>query len=263
MSNKLQTIDPFELLGIDEKSTIKDARKAYYNLALLVHPDCGGNEESMKILVNAYHFVEKQLKEKNDITGDWEELGKNLEEDFKNFNLEVKAEIPKMTELYDLADMQQKEEAKKRNFGVYNDKFNEQFIVDGNDPFGKGYGNLMDMDHDYASDEEFIMPTKNKFTQEVQVYKEPHILPDTYGNNYRYDIKDVNDFSNYENKEYDYKKAHSELENEPKQIESKGDKPMNDISKALERLENERNQLEIGYTKIDLDIPYGKREKDD
>ena len=78
-------INPFELLGITEKSTVKEARKAYYQLALLCHPDCGGHEESMKVLVNAYQFVEQQIKNKSDITGDADDMGKELETNFKSF----------------------------------------------------------------------------------------------------------------------------------------------------------------------------------
>lgn len=261
--SKLQTIDPFELLGVDEKSTIKEARKAYYNLALLVHPDCGGNEESMKVLANAYNFVEKQLKNKNDITGNWEDLGKNLEESFEKFNLEVKAEIPKLTDLYDLADMQQKAEAKKRNFGVYNNKFNDQFEeeckyqfeeVVASNPFEKGYGDLMDEDHDYDTDEEYVMPTKNKFTQEMQVYKEPHILPDTYGSNFRYDVDKIKDFSDYNNNNYDYKMAHSEMKNPAKEFKADMDVPMNELENLVKRREEERNKLAVYRGKIKLGL---------
>lgn len=246
-------IDPFQLLGINEKSTIKDARKAYYNLALLCHPDAGGNEENMKVLVNAYSFVEEQLKSRNNVTGDWEDKGKNLEKEFKEYNDKVKTEIPEMRDLFDMANEEQLKEAKRRNFGVYNEQFNKEFMAV-EDPFSKGYGDLMDDDHDYKSDEEYIMPTKNKFTQEVQVYKEPHILPDTYGNNYRYDIKEVKDFSNYKEKEYDYVIAHSEEKNPPTEIESEMDKPISSLEDALKSLEQEREKLEVYETKIEIKL---------
>ena len=77
-------INPFELLGINEKSTLKDARKAYYNIALLCHPDCGGDENSMRVLVNAYKFVEKQLKTVRNVS---ENIGKDLEIEFEIFKL--------------------------------------------------------------------------------------------------------------------------------------------------------------------------------
>jgi curved DNA-binding protein CbpA len=254
-------INPFELLGINEKSRLKDARKSYYQLALLCHPDCGGHEDSMKILVNAYAFVEKQLKIKNDISGDWDKKGKELEEEFDEFNKNIKAEIPRMTDLYDLADMQQKREAKSRNFQVYNEKFNKEFEEEekyqfeelfGNNAFEGGYGHLMDKDKDYETDDEYIVPPKHKFKGEIQIYKEPHILPDTYGSNFRYDVKEVKDYSNYEKNEFDYVKAHSELENEPMEIESVKDNPMINLEEMVEKRKEERENLTVEYSQIDL-----------
>lgn len=133
-------INPFELLGINEKSTLKDARKAYYNIALLCHPDCGGDENSMRVLVNAYKFVEKQLKTVRNVS---ENIGKELEIEFEIFNEQVRGEIPPLRDLFDLAH------------DDFHKKFNAQFDDDqknrfeehmtGN-PFEIGYGNLMDDD---------------------------------------------------------------------------------------------------------------------
>ena len=254
-------INPFELLGINEKSSIRDARKAYYQLALLCHPDCGGHEESMKVLVNAYTFVCDQMRDKRDITGDADEMGKELEREFEKFNLGVKTEIPVLRDLFELATEEDKKDAKKRNFALYNSQFNEQFEEEqkynfeelvADDPFSAGYGNLMDKDHDYDTDEEYVMPTKNVFKGEISVYKEPHILPDSYGSNFRYDIKEVDDFSNYESNEFDYKKAHSELENPSKEIKSEMDKPMENIDNALNRLMSERDSLRLSFGQIAL-----------
>ena len=177
--SKLQSINPFELLGIDEKSTIKDARKAYYKLALIIHPDCGGNEESMKILVNAYGFVEEQLRNKSDISGDADEFGKSLEEKFKEYNERVKAEMPQIRDLFDMANDEQRKDAKKRNFQVYNHIFNKEFDegtenFEGVNPFDDGYGDLMDI-NEPPDDKVEIKETSKKFIQEVQVYKEPHV----------------------------------------------------------------------------------------
>lgn len=254
-------LNPFELLGITEKSTLKDARKSYYKLAMLCHPDCGGHEESMKVLVNAYSFVEQQLKNKQEISGDWTDLGKNLEEEFKKFNLEVKAEVPQLRDLYDIATEEDKKDIKERNFGAYNNLFNEEFENESkyqfeelvaDNPFANGYGELMDNDHDHHSDDEYVMPTKNKFTQEIQIYKEPHVLPDTYGNNFRYDVSEVNDYSNYDNKEFDYKKAHTESLNPPQEIESERDLPINNLEIAVEELKMKRDKLMVDKSQIDL-----------
>lgn len=258
--SKLQSINPFDLLGIDEKSTIKDARKAYYQLALLCHPDCGGNEESMKILVNAYGFIEEQLRNKRDISGDADDFGKSLEEKFKEYNDRVKAEMPQIRDLFDMANDEQRKDAKKRNFQVYNHIFNKEFNdgtenFEGVNPFDDGYGDLMDI-NEPPDDKVEIKETIKKFTQEVQVYKEPHVLPDTYGSNFRYDIKSIDDYSNYEKREYDYKKAHSERKVE----EIKEDGEMKDLNKEMDELIKRREKLVVRRTTIELGIPKSKEE---
>ena len=183
-------INPFELLGINEKSTLKDARKAYYNIALLCHPDCGGDENSMRVLVNAYKFVEKQLKTVRNVS---ENIGKDLEIEFEIFNEQVRGEIPPLRDLFDLAH------------DDFHKKFNAQFDDDqknrfeeymtGN-PFEIGYGNLMDDDkRDENDEEEKLQETDQVFSKEIIIYEEPDILPITYGNNFRLDIDKIKDFS--------------------------------------------------------------------
>ena len=241
-------INPFELLGINEKSTLKDARKAYYNIALLCHPDCGGDENSMRVLVNAYKFVEKQLKTVRNVS---EDIGKDLEIEFEIFNEQVRGEIPPLRDLFDLAH------------DDFHKKFNAQFDDDqknrfeeymtGN-PFEIGYGNLMDDDE---RDEDEKMPiTNNVFSKEIIVYEEPNILPITYGNNFRLDISDINDFSELEGKLQmnDYVLAHRELENPPTSIKAKMDEPIKDFDKLLEMRMKEREDLYHNITHKDIKL---------
>lgn len=54
-------IQPYELLGVATNSTPKDVRKAYYQLALLCHPDKGGDPKDMRMLQTAYEWVMAQL----------------------------------------------------------------------------------------------------------------------------------------------------------------------------------------------------------
>ena len=55
------TFDPWQLLGITSTSTIHEARRAYYELARIVHPDRGGNADDMRALHEAYKWVYGQL----------------------------------------------------------------------------------------------------------------------------------------------------------------------------------------------------------
>ena len=122
-------INPFELLGINEKSTLKEARKAYYNIALLCHPDMGGDEHSMRTLVNAYNFVEEQLKHTRTVN---ENIGDKLEEEFNEFNEKVKAEIPLMRDLFDLVHY----------FGIYLLHSNWHFLKCYHNPFQRNYRDM-------------------------------------------------------------------------------------------------------------------------
>jgi hypothetical protein len=55
-------IQPFELLGVATNSTPKEVRKAYYHLALLCHPDKGGDPKDMRMLQTAYEWVMGQIE---------------------------------------------------------------------------------------------------------------------------------------------------------------------------------------------------------
>jgi hypothetical protein len=61
-------IDPYQLLGLTIESTPADARAAFRDLALLVHPDKGGQSADMKVLLDAYRYVLAQLSAVNRTT---------------------------------------------------------------------------------------------------------------------------------------------------------------------------------------------------
>ena len=50
-------LDPYALLGVNLASSPADVRRAYYRLALLVHPDKGGSAEEMAIVRTAYAWI--------------------------------------------------------------------------------------------------------------------------------------------------------------------------------------------------------------
>ena len=62
----------YDIFGLDkESSTLNDAKKAYYNLALLVHPDrnaCINKDTAkleMKVLTNMYKNIKKELESRD------------------------------------------------------------------------------------------------------------------------------------------------------------------------------------------------------
>ena len=43
-------INPYELLGVNINSCLKEVRKSYYNFAKICHPDKGGDKKDMYIV---------------------------------------------------------------------------------------------------------------------------------------------------------------------------------------------------------------------
>lgn len=53
-----QEQSPYEMLGLNEQTVnVKAIRKAYKKMALLLHPDRGGDEEHFKVMKNAYDLL--------------------------------------------------------------------------------------------------------------------------------------------------------------------------------------------------------------
>jgi len=75
-------INPYNLLGVNYKTPLKDIKKAYYNMALLLHPDKGGSPDEMIILQNSYNWIKSKL-EIIDERGD--KTIEEAEEQFKAF----------------------------------------------------------------------------------------------------------------------------------------------------------------------------------
>lgn len=81
-NDKLYHINPYNLLNLTPKSTLEEAKKSYYSLSLLCHPDKGGRCEDMVILSNCYKYIKNHLTvldDKKDITYE------GLEEEFAEF----------------------------------------------------------------------------------------------------------------------------------------------------------------------------------
>ena len=141
---KLYHINPYELLNLTPKSTLEEAKKAYYALSLLCHPDKGGRSEDMVILSNCYKYIKTQLAvldDKKDITYE------GLEEEFADFCKEQKnKKPPTFCNIY------------KETSG-YDECTNDNSLSDLNPPEPR---------HDYTNDPEYIARV-TKFNLEFNV----------------------------------------------------------------------------------------------
>lgn len=210
--NKL--INPYSLLGVNDKSSLRELKKNYYNMALLCHPDRGGDKKDMNVVCLAYNYIKKQLDNIKDST--YEEL----ENEFECFCKEQESmEVPKFGNIYEetndwIVDFNK----------AFDNKRNENNEINpyDNNPFENGYGDLMDINEmleDLEVSKEYISEekeeSKHKFTREIIEYTEPEALPNTI-TYYPLDkkSKDINDYSDYGNdiKMTDYKKAFFEPE---------------------------------------------------
>lgn len=61
MSNTNIHLNPYDFLGVTPKSSLDDIKKAYYSLALIMHPDKGGSASEMHILKTAYNWIREQI----------------------------------------------------------------------------------------------------------------------------------------------------------------------------------------------------------
>lgn len=219
-------INPYDLLGLNIDSSIRELKKQYYNMALLCHPDRGGNNNDMNVVCLAYNYIKKQLENVKEDT--YEEL----EDAFENFCKEQESkDTPKFGSIY--------EETNDWIVG-FNKEFDKKINSEDNEivnpydinPFENGYGDIMDDEHTvtekYSAD--LIGETKNNFIRDIVEYKEPEALPNTI-THYPLDKKNIQDYSDYNKKMSDYKLAFYEPEKLKSVIEI--DYPKNNVEYLL------------------------------
>lgn len=179
----MNLVNPYSLLGVNVNSTINELKKNYYNLALICHPDKGGSAEDMITLKNAYNYIKPQLLNKT------EKSYEDLEDEFKDFCKNQTQKISSFSEVY----------AESHDWiNDFNKKFEQ---LDNNDVFSKGYGNLMENKKNNNLKYNDIENGKieNNFSRELIIFKEPNSNPMDFGTNYRFDVKEIKDFSSNEN----------------------------------------------------------------
>ena len=94
----LSLLNPYTLLGLTPNSTLLEAKKSYYNFALMCHPDKGGSSDDMIVITKAYNYIKKQLTlvdSKKDITYE------GLEEEFEEFCREQESKPPPFSQIYE------------------------------------------------------------------------------------------------------------------------------------------------------------------
>ena len=243
------SINPYELFGIDyNQCDLKQLKKKYYELALLCHPDKGGDEQSMITVQQSYEYILNQF-ENCKMKKTFEEL----EQEFTEFIESQKIKIPLFRHIFEESDDFQKLRDFNKLFEEQKNSFNEPQPENSNinnqifTSFDEGYGNMMinseynekNLEYTDKITVDEIDDKPHKFPNiisynELIVYKEPEAKPIGYGSQFRYDIESTNDFST--DTSSDYQKAFSILGKD--NIDSFKIK-----NRTLEDIIEQRNQL--------------------
>jgi len=82
----MQHLDPYDLLGVSPYAPAGEVRRAYYQMALLAHPDKGGSAADMATVHAAYDYViARAPKAALAPTAELAERAKNAAQEFKAF----------------------------------------------------------------------------------------------------------------------------------------------------------------------------------
>ena len=200
--NNSKLINPYSLLGVNDKSSLRDLKKNYYNMALICHPDRGGDKNDMNIICLAYNYIKEQLENVKEVTYE------QLEDEFEMFCKEQESlSVPKFGNIYEetndwIVDF-------NKEFETKNNIKNENIDCYETNPFSNGYGSIMDTDKVSESYKDNIPEKpKHRFVKDIVEYKEPEALPNSV-THYPLDKKpnDITDFSYYKENLSDYKIA--------------------------------------------------------
>ena len=146
MSDINKLFDPFEFSGFDSKNpnniTIKDLKKSYYTLALICHPDKGGNPEDMLILQNSYLYIKEQIELKDTNSKDYDITC----QDFQKFMKEQSQDPPPFSKVYE--DTQ---EWLREFNSLFNESKTNNIELNDTDLLNPGYGEFMEPTADYKS----------------------------------------------------------------------------------------------------------------
>ena len=258
----MNNLNPFKLFGIDyNKFNENDLKKKYYELSLLCHPDKGGSKDDMNILHNAYNYVKEQIQNCKDI-----DTYEKMEQNFEDFCSTQESKMPDFNEIFKESNdykrhiefNKQFELKKKSRTDMINDEPESEYTesTDANNYeyqsfYDNGYSEFMN-DSEYSDENTEYKPDidnktnifppdkmfPNILKNQLTLYKEPESNPFGYGDNFRFDLQTVEDYSSSVNNitASDYKKAFTIL----------GKETVEDYKihqKTLEELIQERESL--------------------
>lgn len=200
----MNLINPYQLLGVNPSMPdLKQLKKSYYQLALLCHPDKGGNKESMDIVHKSYLYIKKQFANCQNL-----KTYEELEKEFADFCKTQEEKPPPFRDIWEESEeydsLQKFNEEFEKNYKSSNNVNNK---INFNDCFHEGYGKYMDLS-EYKDKQDIsninttedlikqpLQKNKHEFTTSLIIYKEPTANPIGYGQNFRYDVNDVKDFT--------------------------------------------------------------------
>ena len=254
-------INPFELLGVTIDSTSRDVRKAYYKLSLVCHPDKGGAKDNMDVVHKAYMYVKKQIE-----FSDEKDTLESIEDDFKNFFEINKIDVPPFYDIWERSE--EAEFLREFNKQFDENKNGSLSYTNATNIFGNGYGEFMEEDEEKTlrnitttlvnntdTQKQFDIlekyrdintkkDLKTKFSEEIIIYDEPTAVPESYGTYERFDLVDLDDYSQKTDslEMSDYKLAHSEKSKRELNDSEKEKIEMNS-EEAYQRLTTQRDEF--------------------
>lgn len=114
--------DPYKILNIQRNANIDTIKQAYKKLALITHPDKGGNSDLFSLVTKAYMTLVDEYKKRAE-----ERQFNELKSDFKNYT----ENTPKTTNPHFSKDF---------NLNMFNKIYSENVLYD---PNQEGYGDIM------------------------------------------------------------------------------------------------------------------------
>lgn len=117
------SINPYQLLGVSEDSTLEQVKEAYKQLALKHHPDKGGNPETFKIYKLAFKMIVDSIKKGVKIQKQTASSFVDMRESAKNYQ-PVNYQTP--TEFFN-------KPVSNPNVGFSADAFNQKFMQSAKD----------------------------------------------------------------------------------------------------------------------------------